>query len=83
VINLRRAESDPAHSVAATVDAGFQPVRVITSANGTQIWVTARASDDPLCFSAARLVASPADALAAVVRVGEAPAGPMSSAAAR
>jgi DNA-binding beta-propeller fold protein YncE len=77
VINLRRAESGPAQSVAATVDAGFQPVRVITSASGTQVWVTARASDDLLCFSAARLVSSPADALAAVVRVGEAPVGLM------
>lgn len=75
VINLRRAESDPAHSVAVTVNAGFQPVRVITSADGTQVWVTARASDDLLCFSAARLVSAPADALVAAVRVGEAPVG--------
>jgi hypothetical protein len=59
------------------VDAGFQPVRVITSADGTQVWVTARASDDLLCFSAARLVSAPADALVAVVRVGEEPVGLM------
>jgi DNA-binding beta-propeller fold protein YncE len=77
VIDLRRAESDPAHSVAVTADAGFQPVRVITSADGAQVWVTARASDNLLCFSAARLVSAPADALVAVVRVGEAPVGLM------
>jgi DNA-binding beta-propeller fold protein YncE len=47
VINLRRAESDSAHSVAVTVDAGFQPVRVITSADGAQAWVTARAAGWP------------------------------------
>ena len=75
VIDLRRAETDPAASVVATVDAGCQPVRVITSADGTQVWVTARASDDLLCFSAARLVSDPRRALAAIVRVGEAPVG--------
>jgi len=75
VIDLRRAENDPASSVVATVDAGCQPVRVITSADGSEVWVTARASDDLLCFSAARLVSDPAHALVAIVRVGEAPVG--------
>jgi DNA-binding beta-propeller fold protein YncE len=75
LIDLQRAETDPARSVVATVDAGCQPVRVVTAANGTQVWVTARASDDVLCFTASRLVTNPAHALAAVVRVGEAPVG--------
>ena len=75
LIDLPRAEADPAHSVVATVKAGCQPVRVVTAANGTQVWVTARASDDLLCFSAARLATDPSRALAAVVRVGEAPVG--------
>jgi len=75
LISLRTAETDPAHSVVATVEAGCQPVRVITAANGTQVWVTARASDDVLCFAAARLVSDPSQALVAVVRVGEAPVG--------
>ena len=72
---LQRAETDPAYSVVATVDAGCQPVRVVTAANGTQVWVTARASDDVLCFAAALLVTDPSHALVAVVRVGEAPVG--------
>jgi hypothetical protein len=75
VIDLRRAETDPAASVVATVDAGCQPVRVTTAADGTQVWVTARASDDLLCFAAARLVSDPKRALVAAVRVGEAPVG--------
>jgi DNA-binding beta-propeller fold protein YncE len=75
LIDLRRAETDPAHSVVATVDAGCEPVRVITAADGTQVWVTARASDDLLCFSAARLATDPSRALVAVVRVGEEPVG--------
>lgn len=75
VIDLRRAETDPAASVVATVDAGCQPVRVITSASGSQVWVTARASDDLLGFAADRLAKDPAKALVAAVRVGEAPVG--------
>ena len=77
VINLPRAETDPAASVVATVAAGCNPVRVVTSADGREVWVTARASDDLLCFSAAALRASPAHALVAVIRVGEAPVGLM------
>ena len=75
VVGLRRAETDPASSVVATVNAGCQPVRVITAAGGSEVWVTARGSDDLLCFSAGRLVSDPARALVASVRVGEAPVG--------
>jgi DNA-binding beta-propeller fold protein YncE len=75
VISLRRAETDPAASVVATVNAGCDPVRVITSADGNDVWVTARASDDLLCFAAARLATDPVKALVAITRVGEAPVG--------
>ncbi len=77
VISLSRAETDPAASVVATVAAGCNAVRVATSADGREVWVTARASDDLLCFSAAALRASPDRALVAVIRVGEAPVGLM------
>lgn len=77
VINLPRAETDPQASVVVTVTAGCEPVRVATSADGRLVWVTARASDDLLAFSAARLLTNPARALIAVVRVGEAPVGLM------
>jgi DNA-binding beta-propeller fold protein YncE len=77
VINVSRAETDPAASVVATVAAGCNPVRVIMSADGREVWVTARASDDLLCFSAAALQRDPARALVAIVRVGEAPVGLM------
>jgi DNA-binding beta-propeller fold protein YncE len=75
VISLRRAETDPAGSVVATVDAGCQPVRVVASADGRMVWVDARASDDLLGFSAARLLSEPAHALVSITRVGEAPVG--------
>lgn len=77
VISVARAEKNPARSVVATVAAGCNPVRVITSADGRQVWVTARASDDLLCFSAAALRTDPAHALLAAVRVGDAPVGLM------
>jgi DNA-binding beta-propeller fold protein YncE len=75
VIDLRRAETDPAASVVATVDAGCSPVRVITSADGSVVWVTARGSDRLLGFSASRLRTGPARSLIANVEVGEAPVG--------
>jgi DNA-binding beta-propeller fold protein YncE len=75
VISLRAAETGPAHAVVATVDAGCNPVRVITSADGRVVWVTARESDTLLGFSAARLRADPAHSLVARVQVGEAPVG--------
>jgi len=77
VVSVARAEANPSASVVATVAAGCNPVRVITSADGREVWVTARASDDLLCFSAAALRTDPGRALVAIVRVGEAPVGLM------
>ena len=42
VISVQKAETDPAHAIVSTVTAGCSPVRVITSANGGTVWVTAR-----------------------------------------
>lgn len=75
VISIPTAERHPSRSVLATVKAGCQPVRVIVSSNGDTVWVTARASDDLLAFSATRLGSDPTHALIAAVRVGEAPVG--------
>ena len=75
MINLDRAETDPAAAAAVTVTAGCSPVRVVTSADGRVVWVTARGSDRLLGLSAARLHSDPAHALIASVEVGEAPVG--------
>lgn len=48
---------------------------MIVSSDGRVVWVTARASDSLLAFSAAKLTSDPSQALVAVVRVGEAPVG--------
>lgn len=75
MINVQRAESDPAGSVRATVLAGCDPGRVITTSGGATVWVTARASNALLAFSAARLRSHPGRALIAEVRVGPSPIG--------
>jgi DNA-binding beta-propeller fold protein YncE len=75
VVSVAKAETDPARSVVAVVPAGCEPVRVVTSADGRIVWVTARASDALLAFDATRLRTDPRHALLAAVRVGEAPVG--------
>jgi serine/threonine-protein kinase len=75
MINVQRAESDPAGSVRETVLAGCDPGRVITTSGGATVWVTARASNALLAFSAARLRSDPGRALIAEVRVGPSPIG--------
>jgi DNA-binding beta-propeller fold protein YncE len=75
VVNVQRAETTPARAVMATAPAGCNPVRVVTSADGRQVWVTSRESDMLLGYSAAALRSSPASALNAKVAVGAAPIG--------
>jgi DNA-binding beta-propeller fold protein YncE len=75
VINVHRAESDPAGSVQSTAPAGCDPGRVITTSGDSTVWVTARASNALLAFSAARLLSDPGRALVAKVQVGQSPIG--------
>ncbi len=75
VISVARAETDPAHSVIRRVPAGCNPVRVITSDGGRVVWVTARASDALLAFSARALADGSAHPLLGSIRVGELPVG--------
>jgi serine/threonine protein kinase/DNA-binding beta-propeller fold protein YncE len=73
VVSLPDAETKPATSVKAVVDAGCSPARVIT--DKSTVWVTARDSNALLAFSAARLVSDPKHALARKVPVGLSPIG--------
>ena len=75
VVNLAKAEVNPAKSVVSTAAAGCSPVRVIVSTSGTDVWVTARESDALLGFSAAKLRTDPKHALIARVAVGAGPIG--------
>jgi DNA-binding beta-propeller fold protein YncE len=72
LISAARAESEPSDVVVRSVRAGCNPVRVLVAPDGV-LWVTARASDAVLAFSAVRLQAGTKGPLLAVVRVGSAP----------
>ncbi len=75
VLSLAKLETTPASALVSQVTAGCSPVRVIVSADGTMVWVTARQSDELLGFSAARLRSEPKKALTAAVPVGHTPTG--------
>jgi DNA-binding beta-propeller fold protein YncE len=75
VINLPRAEVKPSTAVVPTATAGCSPVRVITSPDGSDVWVTSRESDTLLGFSATALRDNPSRPLIARVAVGAAPIG--------
>ena len=75
VVSLKKAEVRPAKSVVSTATAGCEPVRVIVSGDGSDVWVTARASNALLGFSAAKLRTDPRHSLIARVGVGAEPIG--------
>lgn len=75
VIDARRAEHASPHPILDTVPASHEPVRVVVSASGSTVWVTARGDDRLLAFSSVRLKSSPDSARIASVRVGSAPVG--------
>jgi DNA-binding beta-propeller fold protein YncE/tRNA A-37 threonylcarbamoyl transferase component Bud32 len=75
VVDMHKAEVNPGTSVLKVDDAGCGPARVITSADGKDVWVTAGGSNALLAFSADKLVSDPKHALIARVPVGEIPLG--------
>ena len=85
VVDVQKAESDPAHSVLASVYAGCSPVRVVLSQDSSIAWVTARAEDSVLAFSTRGLLdysferpgrtAHTLPALLSTTPVGTAPVG--------
>ena len=75
VVDMHKAETNPGSSVVNVDNAGCGPARVITSADGKQVWVTAGGSNALLAFSSAKLLSDPKHALIARVAVGEIPLG--------
>jgi serine/threonine protein kinase/DNA-binding beta-propeller fold protein YncE len=75
VIDMAKAETRPAAAVTKTVSAGCKPSRVVLSADGQQVWVTAGGSNTLLGFSAPKLLSDPGHALLARVAVGPLPLG--------
>ena len=75
VIDAQRMISDPGRSVLKWVSAGCNPVRVVTSAEKGQVYVSARGSHALLALAEAQLTNPGYDAIAAQVPVGTAPVG--------
>jgi DNA-binding beta-propeller fold protein YncE len=75
VVNLHKAEIDPADSVVSSVWAGCSPVRVVLSHDGRVAWVTDRASDQVAAYNTNSLVRDPSRALISETPVGTAPVG--------
>ncbi len=76
VLNVQKAEVNPAKAILAQDDAGCEPARVTTSTDGKIVWVTARGSNAVLGFSAAKLLSSGTrGALVAKIPVGQTPIG--------
>ena len=77
VISMAKAETRPAAAVTKTIGAGCKPSRVLLSADGQQLWVTAGGSNALLAFSVPKLLSDPGHALLARVPVGTVPLGLM------
>jgi serine/threonine-protein kinase len=75
VLDMHAAEVHPSSSVLKVVQAGCGPARVITSPDGSDVWVTAGGGNALEGFSAAKLISDPAHALIASVAVGQTPLG--------
>jgi DNA-binding beta-propeller fold protein YncE len=75
VVDVERASSDPAHSVASRVPAGCSPVRMAVMPGGERVFVTARNSNALLGFDTSKFSGDPSHALVGTVPVGVAPVG--------
>ncbi len=75
IVDMRKAEAHPKSSVVREVDAGCGPARVITSADGKTVWVTAGGGNALEGFDAGKLLSGSKHALIAKVAVGQIPLG--------
>jgi DNA-binding beta-propeller fold protein YncE len=75
VVDVQKAETDPAHSAVARVPAGCSPVRLAIAPDGGRVYVTARNNNALLAFDTARLLSDAAHARVGNVPVGSAPVG--------
>ena len=75
VIDVARAVVDPSRSVVATVPAGCDPVRVVTSTVDNRAYVTARSDNVLLAFDTGRLISDSAHALIGTVTTHTGPVG--------
>lgn len=75
VVDVTRAQTDPAHSIIARVPAGCSPVRLAIAPGGDRVFVTARNSNALLAFDTAKMKDDAEHALVGSVPVGNSPVG--------
>jgi len=77
VLSRHLAETDPGHALLtrSPAPAGCDPSRIVPSADGRWVFVTAQSSNALLGYDATKLRTDPAHALVTVVPVGENPIG--------
>jgi YVTN family beta-propeller protein len=75
IVDVARAQADPARSVVDAVPGGCSPVRLVLSPSGDRAYVTARNSNALLVFDTAKLRTDPTHARIASVTLGTAPVG--------
>lgn len=75
VVDVVRAQTDPANSVVSNVPAGCSPVRLAISPRGDRVFVTARNSNALLAFDTNALRTDTEHALVGKVPVGSSPVG--------
>lgn len=75
VVDVERAATDPANSVAAKVPAGCSPVRLAITPGGERVYVTARNSNALLGFDTSKFADDSTHALVGTVPVGTSPVG--------
>jgi DNA-binding beta-propeller fold protein YncE len=75
VVDVSKAATDPANSIAARVQAGCSPVRLAISPDGARAYVTARNSNALLAFDTAKFQTDAEHARAGTVNVGSSPVG--------
>src|SRR5947209_5827896 len=73
VVDIAKAETDPAHSAVARVPAGCSPVRMAISPNGERVFVTARNNNALLAFDTAKFQTDAMNARVGTVPVGSSP----------
>jgi DNA-binding beta-propeller fold protein YncE len=75
VVDVARAQTDPAHSIVSNVPAGCSPVRLAISPGGDRVYVTARNSNSLLAFDTNALRSDVEHAQVGKVPVGSSPVG--------
>jgi DNA-binding beta-propeller fold protein YncE len=75
VVDVVRAQTDPAHSVVSNIPAGCSPVRLAISPSGDRVYVTARNSNSLLAFDTTAMQGNTEHAQVGKVPVGSSPVG--------